>query len=138
MSELTQKQADSRLIPESTKKLIQLIGTEAATRLLTAFGGTTIRIKATNSKAGAARYAAIIDAIGHEAANALSKEHGGKALYISNGYAPRINRRNIAIQRLFNTLLTHGYSASGAIELIAITGRLSDRAVRVILSEATE
>lgn len=132
MSELTKNQA----VPETAKRLIRLIGTDATAVLIEAAGGTTLSIKA-KKKAGNALYEALAEIVGYEAADAITKEYAGKALYIPNCKAAINDHRNRAIQTRFNELLMQGYSRAGAIGMIAAETRLSDRSIREIVKEQT-
>lgn len=132
MSELSKNKA----IPETAKRLIRLIGAEATALLIEAAGGTTLTIKA-NKKAGSAIYKALAEIVGYAAADAITKEYAGKALYIPNCKTAINDHRNHAIQTRFNELLEEGYSRSGAIGMIAAENRLSDRTIREITKEKT-
>jgi len=124
-------------LPTSAQNLVRLIGIARAMRLIEQLGGTTFPVSKGKNRLGQLRYELLADAVGVTAADIITQEYGGEALYIPNCAAALRAVRNRAIHERFDTLIsshsTPAYSSNEAVIMIALEHRISDRRVWDIL-----
>lgn len=129
-------------LPQSAQNLVRLIGLARAVRLIDQLGGTTFPVAKGKNRLGQLRYELLADAIGVDAADILTQEYGGEALYIPNCAAALRAVRNRAIHDRFDQLTSHSsnpvYSSNEAVALLAREHRISDRRVWEILKVLPE
>lgn len=117
---------------ETARDLIDLIGIEAAGRFCEAFGGFSLPFPKgpDNNRAGAARFEAIAETVGHEAALVLIRRYAGDTVYIPSG---KQIRHQLAMRRRNRRIVADYEAGVGMFELVQ-RYQLCDRRISQILN----
>lgn len=130
---------DSRVaesdLPESALNLVRLIGLSKALKLAKALGGTTFPVAKGVTRQGAMRYELLAEVVGVDAADVLTREYGGEALYVPRCHQALIAARNRRIHEAFEQRVRSGCSANIAVMDLARQYQISDRQVWKILKQ---
>lgn len=123
------------LLPPNARLLVDLIGWDAAKRLIEALGGLTIVFSKGRRRDGQSRFHQVAELIGEDAARRLAERIGGAPYNIPRCAAAIRAARDDAIRAEFDRL-TRSVSARAAVEQLAPAHSMTDRTVWRILGSS--
>ncbi|MGX5880882.1 hypothetical protein MJS38_23365, partial [Burkholderia gladioli] len=121
------------LLPRSIRTIMALIGPEATEKLIETMAGVAMIVPKGKNKFGRARFEAIAECIGHEAAGKLSKYLGGSVIEVATCHAALVELRRRKLRDEFNEL-SREYSTRQALNMLARVHGMSARHVRLIVN----
>lgn len=136
--DFVQKLSCLPMFPETAKDIIRILGLEAATNLINAWGGQEYPVPAViggANKCGASRYGRIVELIGETAAVALVKEYGGGKIAIPNLKTVKWSYTQETIRTDYDDLLANGLSSPDAVFELGIRYKVNGRAIERIIRQ---
>lgn len=122
-------------LPGQVLEIAQVVGMNAALRLVSELGGTTWEFSRGKGRNGQIKVAALVDIIGDEAAQRLTARLGGETIYIPRCDAALRRLRDLEIHRQFEQAVREGVGARVVVAELARTYQLSDRRIWIILDQ---
>lgn len=120
---------DMALLPDTVRRLAELLGLEAALRLVRAMGGRTLRVPHGNNAKGRAVLAALARCVGEEGARILAREYAATQLYIPRCARVLAALRNAALARDHRNWSGQGCSERKLVSRLSERYGISDRYV---------
>ncbi|KUM02921.1 DNA transposition protein [Chromobacterium subtsugae] len=120
------------LLPETVRLIAGMIGLPNTLKLVENLGGTTFPVSKKRSRLGEARYLALAEVVGVEAADRLCQHYGGDLLYIPRCASALRRLRDYAICEAFDRL-SRELGSNAAVSQLAQQHRLTDRRIWDIL-----
>lgn len=128
-----------QFFPKSAHELIRVIGADAASSLITAWGGQVFNVPAViggGNPLGAQRYRKIARVIGEQAAKSLVSEWRGLTISVPNLKEVRHAYIQDVIRREFDSLVTHDrLSSTEAVFDLGVKYRLAGKTIEKILKK---
>ncbi len=120
------------LLPEVALTLVALIGLADTAELVRQAGGTTFSVPQRKTRQGEAKYEALAEMIGSDAATLMVRHFGGESLYIPRCHAALLECIYREIRRSFD-IMTREMPAIRAVASLAVRYKYTDRHVWSIL-----
>lgn len=126
------------VFPKSARDLIRLIGLDAASLLVTAWGGQVFRVPAVQGgakEAGEKAYQKLVEIIGEEAAHAIVKEYRGTLLSVPNLTIALHAYVQDTVRNEFDVMVTlGGLSSTEAVFELGIKHRMAGKTIEKIVN----
>lgn len=125
------------LLPEMAKLIADLIGLPKALKLIEAWGGTTFPVSKNKRRDGQIRYEALVEVVGIDAANILTRHFGGEVLSIPRCAVAMREVRDRMIRAEFDQE-TRELQAIHVVNQLARRYQMTERNVWVVLKKADQ
>lgn len=122
----------SSLLPPIVQTLVGVIGLRATSDLVRQLGGTTFEVPMRQTRDGEAKFEALAEVIGPDAAAAMVRHFAGDKLYIPRCRAALTEYTYRQIRQTFDRL-TRDTSAVQAVAVLAVRYGYADRHIWSIL-----
>ena len=120
------------LLPPVVQTLVVVIGLQPTMDLVRQAGGTTVEVSKRETRQGEAKYEALAEMIGADAAAALVRHFGGEPIYIPQCRTALTEFEYRKIREAFDKL-TRDTSSTRAVAILAVRHGYSDRHIWNIL-----
>ena len=125
------------LLPMQAREIILLVGLEKTLLLVEALGGVSFPVPHSLNKTGEARLSTLVEIVGNEAAETISRAYGGTKLYIPNCKDALRRVRNIAMVSEFDERRKAGETATVIVFDLTKRYRMADRRIWDIVNGTT-
>ncbi|MGS0980621.1 Mor transcription activator family protein [Burkholderia perseverans] len=121
------------MLPKSIRTIMALIGPDATRKLIETMAGVSVLVPKGRNAFGRAKFEAIAECIGQEAAEKLSKYFGGEVIEVATCHHALVELRRRQLREEF-TALCREYSTRQALNILARTHGMSGRHIRLIVN----
>lgn len=121
-----------QMLPETVQLIAGLIGLPKTVKLVEVLGGTTFPVSKNQTRMGEIRYQALVEVVGVDAADTLTRHFGGDALYVPRCAEALRYLRDRAICEEFD-VESRKVGSNAAVNNLALKYKLTDRWIWEIL-----